>query len=118
MGIARHGTYLKYFEPGRTRLFGEVGLSNEILQACPFQWVVIESKVRHVSPLAFGDRVRVDAWLKDIEYRVHIAYEVFNATAGQMAARGHTMLATLKREGRLLIETPPELLRYLTEQDV
>ena len=49
------------------------------------------------------------SWFEDIEHRVTIAFEIFNLTHDRRAARGQVILATVDREGRLLLETPPEL---------
>jgi hypothetical protein len=38
---------------------------------------------------------------------------VTNLTVGRRAARGHTVLATTDLEGRLLMETPDEIVRRL-----
>jgi hypothetical protein len=38
-----------------------------------------------------------------------IRYEIQNLTQGRRAAHGHTTLATLDRDGRLLLETPGEI---------
>ena len=78
--------------------------------------VVIESKLRHSAPLRFADKFRVDAWLKDIDYRVCVAYEVHNLTTERRALRAHTTLATLDPRGGLVVETPPELLQFLIQK--
>ena len=44
----------------------------------------------------------------DIEHRLSIGYEVTNLSQGRCAARGHTILATVDHEGRMLMETPRE----------
>lgn len=118
MGVVWHGNYLKYFEYARTRLFQVLKLGGEVSRNFPYVWVVIESKVRHIAPLRFEDRVRVTARLVDVDYRIHVRYEVFNLTTGDRAAKGHTMLATLDKEGAMLVQTPQELLDYLLIQPV
>lgn len=116
MGVVWHGHYLKYFEYARTRLFKDLDLGGEVSRKFPYVWVVIESKVRHTAPLRFEDRAQVTARLVDVDYRVHVAYEVQNLTTSSQAAKGHTMLATLDGKGSLLMQTPEELLSYLTEK--
>ena len=49
----------------------------------------------------------------DIVYRINIAYEIVNLTAGKRAAKAHTVLATLDAEGALLMNTPDTLLALL-----
>jgi acyl-CoA thioester hydrolase len=111
--VVWHGHYFKYFELARTRLLRSVGLDGGELTGSRFQFVVIDSRCRHGGPLRYGDRMRVSAWFGDLHRRIHIAYEIWNLTLDRRAARGHTMLATLDREGGLLLETPPEILRRI-----
>ena len=79
-----------------------------------YRMVVIESKCRHVFPLRYGDKFRVSAWFKEIEYRLHVAFEVFNVTAERRAAKGHTLLATLDAAGNLLLATPAAMTTRVT----
>jgi acyl-CoA thioesterase FadM len=61
-------------------------------------------------PLRYADRVAVTAWISDYVRRLVIRYDVRNLTQGRRAAHGHTAIATLDREGRLRLETPPEIV--------
>jgi acyl-CoA thioester hydrolase len=117
MGVVWHGHYLKYFEYARTKLFQDLDLGGEISGKFPYVWVVIESKIRHTAPLRFENRARVTARLVDVDYRVHVAYEVTNLTTGERAAKGHTMLATIDRAGEMLVQTPDDLLSHLTQDE-
>ena len=54
--------------------------------------------------------MRIHAWFRELHHRVGISYEIWNLASGRRAARGHTALATLDREGALLFETPPEIV--------
>jgi acyl-CoA thioester hydrolase len=111
--VVWHGHYYKYFELARTALFRSRKLDVPDLIALDYSFVVIESKCRHSFPLRYGDRFRVSAYFKDVEYRLHIAFEVENLTAERRAAKGHTLLATLDGQGKLLFGTPAAILQRL-----
>jgi acyl-CoA thioester hydrolase len=113
MQIVWHGHYLKYFEIGRTALMRSRQLETKDITTYGYQLVVIESKCRHVYPLRYGDRFRVDSWFKDFDVRINVAYEITNLTAERRTAKGHTMLATLDAEGKMLLGTPDVLLRHI-----
>ena len=49
----------------------------------------------------------------NLREEIGIAYEVWNLTLDRRAARGHTSLATLDREGTLLFEVPDEIVRRI-----
>jgi acyl-CoA thioester hydrolase len=114
--VVWHGHYLKYFEVARTALFRSKGLDATRFQDLGFALVVMESRCRHVYPLRMGDLARVSAWLKDVDHRIHVAYEVFNVTAGRRAAHGHTHLVTLDPDGTLRLETPAPLRALLVSE--
>jgi acyl-CoA thioester hydrolase len=111
--VVWHGHYFKYFEIARTALFRSKGLYSSRFQHMQLGLVVIDSHCRHSYPLRFGEHARVSAWLKDVDHRIHVAYEVHNLSADKRAARGHTHLVTLDAEGRLLLETPAPLRALL-----
>jgi acyl-CoA thioester hydrolase len=106
LGVVWHGHYFKYLELARTRLLRSRGLDAGDLVGPRYRFLVIESACRHTAPLRYGDRVRVTAWLRDVEHRIFVAYEATNLTAGRRAARAHTILATTDRNGRMLLRTP------------
>ncbi len=108
--IVWHGHYLKYMEIGRTALLRSVGLDVQQVLDMGFAMLVMESRVRHVFPLHYGDRFRVTAWCVDWDVRLNIAYEIHNLTHDRRAARAHTKLVTLGRDGQLLYETPGEIV--------
>lgn len=112
--VVWHGHYYKFFELARTALFRTCKLDVHEMIDLDYRFVVIESKCRHSFPLRYGDRFRVSAWFKDVEYRLHIAFEVENLSAGRRSARGHTMLATLDAAGNLLMGTPRSILDRLS----
>jgi acyl-CoA thioester hydrolase len=113
--VVWHGHYFKYFELARTALLRACALDAGELIGGRYQFRVIDARCRHVGPLHYGDRMRVHAWFSDLERRIGIAYELWNLTLGRRAARGHTALATLDREGALLFETPAEIVRRIRE---
>jgi acyl-CoA thioester hydrolase len=108
-----HGHYFKYFELARTQLLRQKGLSAEQLVKTGFMFVVIESKCRYPAPLRFGQKFVVGAKIADVDYRVKIDYQIWNATENRRAAYGHTVLATLGAGGELLLRTPDALLELL-----
>lgn len=108
--VVWHGHYYKYLELARTELMRARKLDVPDLIALGFGLLIIESGCRYVSPLGYGDRIRVSAWLEDFRHRVHVAYEVVNLSTGRRAARGHTMLVATTPEGEMYHQTP-ELIR-------
>lgn len=111
--IVWHGHYLKYLELARTELFRGIGLDRAEFERARYGFLVIENGCRYISPLGYGDRVRITAWLRDVKHRIQISYDVFNLTRGQRAARAYTTLVTVDASGRMLLKTPQKILDRL-----
>jgi acyl-CoA thioester hydrolase len=110
LGIVWHGHYPKYFAAAGMALLRKLALDAGELFAGRYRLVVIETACRHAFPLRYADRVAVTAWIADYERRLVIRYDVRNLTHDRRAAHGHTTLATLDADGRLRLETPPEIV--------
>jgi acyl-CoA thioester hydrolase len=110
LGIVWHGHYPKYFEAAGMALLRKLALDGGDLIGERYRLVVIETACRHRYPLRYADRVRVTAWISEYARRLVIRYEIHNLTQGRRAAHGHTALATLDTDGRLRLETPPEIV--------
>jgi acyl-CoA thioester hydrolase len=113
--VAWYGHYPKYLDAARTALLRARRLDKEEMRALGLVFMVSESYLRHAAPLRYGDRLRVAAWLTEVENRVRIAYQVRNLTAGGLAAEGWTAFVTVRIGGGLCLETPPEVLARLRE---
>jgi len=109
LGVVWHGHYYEYLEEARTKLLRACDLDGGDLIGGRYGLFVIESRCRHAFPLHYRDHIRVTAWIRDIEHRIFIAYEVTNLTHARRAARAHTILATTDRERNLLLVTPDEI---------
>jgi acyl-CoA thioester hydrolase len=110
LGIVWHGHYPKYFEAAGMALLRKLALDGGDLIGERYRLVVIETACRHAFPLRYADRVAVTAWISEYERRLVIRYEVRNLSHERRAAHGHTTLATLDADGRLRLETPPEIV--------
>lgn len=111
------GNYYKYLDVARTELFRNVKLDSGDFAALGCGLFVIESACRYVSPLRYGDRVRVTAWLTDVRYRLAVSYEIENLSAGRRAARGQTVLVTTTLAGEMNLRTPRAVLERLGATD-
>jgi acyl-CoA thioester hydrolase len=111
--VAWHGHYSKYLEVARTALMRARRLDNDDLRALGFRFLVVESHLRHLAPLRYGDRARVTAWFLEVENRLRVAYQVENLATGRLAAHGWNVLATTLATGELCLETPPPILERL-----
>lgn len=108
-----HGHYYKYLELARTALFRACGLEDDALIPKRFMLYVVETRCRYTFPLRYRERMQVSAWFREVERRLSVAYEITNLSQGRRAARALTVLATVSPEGRLLMETPNEIVERI-----
>jgi acyl-CoA thioester hydrolase len=113
--VVWHGHYYKYLELARTAFMRSRKLDVPDLMAMGYAMVVIESGCRYVSPLRYGDRIRVSAWLRDYTHRIHLGYEIVELASGRRAARGHTMLVATTPGGEMFHQTPGPILERLVD---
>jgi acyl-CoA thioester hydrolase len=106
LGVVWHGHHFKYFELARTALLRSCSLDAADLAPGRNRFLVTAARCRHVGPLRYGDRMRIHAWFSEVGRRIGIAYEIWNLTLDRRAARGHTDLAAVDREGKLQLTLP------------
>jgi acyl-CoA thioester hydrolase len=111
--VVWHGHYLKYLELARTVLLRARGLDAQELLDLGVRFFVAEYHLRHIHALRYADRVRVSAWLVEVENRIRVAYHLDDLTTGQAAAQAWTVLVTTRADGELCLETPAPVLARL-----
>lgn len=99
MGVVYHGSYLPWFEVGRTTLLKEHGISYRELEAAGYRLPVLEVAVKYLKPAYYDDVVTVLTTLADKPLlRIQLTYEV--RRGDDLLATGQTTHAFIDREGR------------------
>lgn len=77
MGIVYHGSYLSWFEVGRTQLLKEQGFPYRELEAQGYHLPVVELSVKFFKPALYDDTVTVVTRLRERPLlRIKLDYEV------------------------------------------
>jgi acyl-CoA thioester hydrolase len=77
MGVVYHGSYLPWFEVGRTTLLKECGVIYRELEAQGYRLPVIELGAKFFRPALYDDTITILTWLKDRPLlRIRLDYEV------------------------------------------
>jgi len=104
MGVAWHGTYLRWFEMARTELLRPTEIPYAALVARGLHLPVIEALVRYLKPARYDDELIVRAVTSRIRgVRLRIDYRI--ESAGELIAEGHTEHAFTDSAGR--VQRPP-----------
>ncbi len=99
MGVVYHGSYLPWFEIGRTTLLKEHGISYRDLEASGFLLPVLEVAVKYHKPAHYDDTLTVVTTLAEMPLmRIELSYEV--RRGGELLATARTVHAFIDRQGR------------------
>lgn len=101
MGVVYYANYLVWFEVGRTDLLRHAGWSYREMEQEGFSLPVIEAHCEYRQPARYDDVVElrtIGALVSPV--RLRFDYEVTRAGDEAMLATGHTVHATLGRDGR------------------
>lgn len=121
--IVWHGHYYKYMELGRTALLRACGLESleggamELAARSPEaprrHLLLVDARCRYTYPLRYGDRGRVSAWFSALTPRLVVSYRIRNLTHDRSSARARSELVLVDADGRMLPETPDDVLEIL-----
>jgi acyl-CoA thioester hydrolase len=101
MGVVYYANYYVWFEVGRTDLLRESGWSYREMEREGLALPVIESHCEYKQSARYDDEINVrtrGAILSPV--RVRFDYEVARSADGAVLALGHTVHASLDRDGR------------------
>ena len=99
MGVVYHGSYLPWFEVGRTTLLREQGLPYRELEASGFRLPVLEVAVRYLKPARYDDAVTIVTTLRERPLlRIRLEYEVL--LGSELLATGSTLHAFIDHSGK------------------
>lgn len=76
MGIVHHSNYLRFYEEARVAWAHHVGLIEYQKPESASHLAVIETRVRHLRPAKFGDKLKIYLQVKKEKARVHFYYKM------------------------------------------
>lgn len=90
-GHVNNANYLRYMQETALDASAAAGYDLARYAALGAHWRVRETEIEYLSPLRYGDAVRVKTWVEDVRRaRSRRAYELSNAATGGLAARAST----------------------------
>ncbi len=99
MGVVYHGSYLPWFEVGRTNLLKEHGVIYRRLESEGFRLPVIEMSARYIRPAYYDDEITIVSTIREKPLlRIRIEYEVLRGD--ERLATGSTLHAFIDKAGR------------------
>lgn len=103
MGVVHHANYLVYFEEGRSQFMRDIGSDYALIESSGYQLPVTETRIRYVSSLRYGQKLRVRTWIEENRSRrITFAYEVMNDESEQVLVSGITRHVWTDSQGNVL----------------
>lgn len=113
MGVVYHGSYLPWFEIGRTTLLKELGLRYRELEAAGYRLPVLEVAAKYFRPAVYDDTLTIVTTLSEKPLlRIRLDYEV--RRGDELLATGHTVHAFIDREGNP-VRPPPFVVAAMSK---
>ena len=99
MGVVYHGSYLPWFEVGRTTLLKELGLAYRQLETDGYRLPVLEVAAKFIRPAVYDDTITIVTTLREKPLlRIRLEYEV--RRGDELLATGFSVHAFIDRVGR------------------
>lgn len=117
MCVVWHGNYFRYFEIAREKLLGKFNYGYREMKASGYLWPVVDTRVKYRGALTFEQTVRVRATLEEVENRLRIGYQIFDADSGKRLTTGYTIQVAVEEGSQeLSFVSPPILFERLGVQ--
>lgn len=101
MGVVYYANYLIWFEVGRTDWLRETGWTYREMEADGIQLPVIEAHCEYRQGARYDDDVDISTRATKLSpVRIQFEYEATRRADGTVLAIGHTVHATIDRDGR------------------
>ncbi len=112
-GAVWHGNYFRYFDVARSALLERLDYGYRAMAESGYVWPIVDTRVRYLAGVEYGETVDVTATLEEWEYRLRISYEIFNA-AGSRVTEGYTVQVPVEAgSGEMCFGLPDAMRRRL-----
>ncbi|MDO5058403.1 MAG: acyl-CoA thioesterase [Neisseria sp.] len=107
MHIVWHGHYVKYLEIARCDFLAAIGYDYNEMGRQGYSWPIVQMALKYVKPARFGQKIRIELALTEIESCLRIKYTIRDAESGAKLTQASTTQAAVSLEnGELQFQTP------------
>ena len=114
MQIVWHGHYVKYLEMARCAFLSAIQYDYREMGVQGFSWPIVQLHVKYVKPAVFGQKIRVDLAVVEIESCLRIDYTLVDVASGaKLTQASTTQVAVLLATGEMQFQTPDSWLNAI-----
>ena len=118
MGVAYYGSYVVWFEVGRSAYCRTKGFSYRELEEMGYRLVVVDLRARYKGSAKYDDLIVVRTQLKDLKNRMlTFAYRILKKDSNELIVQGETRHLCLNKRGNPG-SMPEKFLNRLKSQHV
>ena len=111
MQIVWHGHYVKYLEVARCAFLDAIGYNYNAMLKHGYVWPVVKLDLKYIRPARFGQKIRVDMDIVEIESCLRIDYTIYDAQTNEKLNRASTTQAAVSlADGLMQFQTPQSWL--------
>ncbi|MBI2862075.1 MAG: acyl-CoA thioesterase [Chloroflexi bacterium] len=101
MGVAYYGTYLVWFEIGRTEYMREAGLPYAELERAGLHLPVVECVAHYKAPAHYDEELIISTTVGELNrFRIAFHYEILASNDRRLIATGLTQHVFMNQDGR------------------
>ena len=116
MHIVWHGNYVKYLEVARCALLASIGYDYNEMARQGYGWPIVKMDFKYIRPAQFGQRIRIDMDIVEIESCLRIDYTLRDAATGEKLTRASTTQAAVAiATGEMQFQTPESWLNAVRQ---
>jgi len=102
MGVVHHGSYIIYFEEGRTSYARQRGHDYASFERSGYFLTVTEVNARYIKPARYGQCLTVRCWIAEMKSRsVVFNYEIVDADDQTIHITGYTKHICITHDGQV-----------------
>jgi acyl-CoA thioester hydrolase len=115
MQVMWHGNYLKYFDITRDALFNKLCVDlYQVYEDTQYIFPIIRTSIKHIFPLRFRDKFICRAVLKEVKYKITIAFEIRLIENNRLSAKGKSEQVAIKiPEMETMLRIPEDIRQSL-----
>lgn len=115
MGFVYNGTYLTYFEVGRTELMRYFGLPYKEFERNGYYLPLIESNVKYITPAYYDDLLDIQAvFITEYKPTIRFDYEIFRGN--EIISNGYTIHTFINSQTQKPAKPPSFFWNKLNEK--
>jgi acyl-CoA thioester hydrolase len=102
MGVVHHGSYITYFEEGRSNYARQRGSDYASFEREGYYLLVAEIHARYLKPARYGQRLTVRCWIDELKSRsITFGYEIVAADTHELFVTGWSKHICITHNGQV-----------------